>query len=75
MQKETQIKAVAGAASALVASLIPLITALLLGDDYTPGQFQEFSNALVTVSGTGVALIIGWAGVYFAPRNRPIENK
>lgn len=73
MKPETQTKAIAGSAAAFIASLVPIIIGLVTKSGYSAGQFSDFSDAAIALGGSLVAALIGWAGVYFAPRNKPIS--
>lgn len=71
MAMETQTKAIYGAAAALLASFAPILIASISGGDYTPGEFEQFSDAVKTVGGALIGFLVGWLGVYYAPRNKP----
>lgn len=72
MRKETQTKAIAGSVAAFIASLVPIVMALVTGSDYSSAEFMQFSDAATALVSVVVGALLGWAGVYFAPRNKPL---
>lgn len=70
---ETQSKGIAGAVGAALAALIPVLVSFVTGSGIKVEQFTELSTALVAIATLGVSALLGWATVYFAPRNKPVE--
>lgn len=71
--RESTHKAVAGAIAGFIAAAVPVVIARFTDAGYSEGDFLAFQSALTELSYALVGAAVGWIGVYFAPRNRPIE--
>lgn len=73
MTPETTHKAWGGALAALAAATIPIILSVTTQGEIEPGQLGSLTESLVTIAGLAVSALVGFVGVYFAPRNQPKE--
>lgn len=74
MPRQTQSKGIAGAIAGLLIAVIPVLINLVSGVDITPDQLSSIGDALNAVLVAAGGLLMGWATVYFAPRNKTIEE-
>jgi hypothetical protein len=74
MQRETQSKGIGGAVSGFLVALIPILMSILSGTELAPDQVTSLREALNVLLVAGGGALVGWVTVYFAPRNKPIEE-
>ncbi len=71
---ETQGKAIAGAISAFFISIVPILLSFAGGPEVTDGQVSEAKSALEMLITVGGSTLVGWLFVYFAPKNKPLDD-
>lgn len=72
--RETQNKAIAGALASFVGSIVPIVIATSSNTEPSIAEVENFKQELLILGSMVLSALVGWIGVYFAPRNKPIEN-
>lgn len=74
MNRETQAKAFGGALSGVILALMALVNAWAQNGSVTPMALEGFGTALGVFAEVAVGAVVGYVTVYFAPRNKPVDE-